>query len=83
MERQSSFLLIVAIVAGGGWAIYNTPLDAIPDRAYDGRDLVLPDDPSAGKPFEYVCNENSALLTGSTSVLPSSHNTSYRIAIRH
>src|SRR5437868_6334610 len=24
-------LLIVAIVAGGGWAIYNTPLDAIPD----------------------------------------------------
>ena len=24
-------LLIVAIVAGGLWAVYNTPLDAIPD----------------------------------------------------
>ena len=24
-------LLVVSIVAGGFWAVYNTPLDAIPD----------------------------------------------------
>ena len=30
-NRFLMFVLIVAIVAGGIWAVYNTPLDAIPD----------------------------------------------------
>ena len=30
-NRLLMILLIVAIVASGAWAIYNTPLDAIPD----------------------------------------------------
>jgi hypothetical protein len=45
--------------------------------------VSVPDDPSSGKPFDYICTENSAILASSTSVLPLSHRASYRIAIRH
>jgi hypothetical protein len=79
LERRIAALRVVEAVrlfavAHGG---------AMPKTLNQITEIPVPDDPSAGKPFEYLCNENSALLTGSTSVLPSSHNTSYRIAIRH
>ncbi|MFI5454753.1 MAG: hypothetical protein ACHRXM_04820 [Isosphaerales bacterium] len=55
---------------------------SLPESLNQITEVPVPDDPATGKPFEYRCTGNSAILSGPPAGLPPPW-PGYRIAIRH